>query len=117
MASNQDKLDGIIHTLTGGESRVKEAGPVYAAVTEAARDAAWIREAFTPGESGKRSAGSVVAQLARIEGQGAVIQNLVKALANVSGGESFDQAKLLAGIEKLLAEAVVKVDVTVEGAK
>lgn len=55
--------------------------------------------------------------LARIEGNTAVIQNLVKALANVSGGESFDQAKLLAGIEKLLAEAVVKVEVSVEGGK
>ena len=117
MATNQSMHKDIYYTLTGGEKGVKEAGPVFVAVTSAARDAAAILDTLTPGKSGVRNAGAVVAQLTRIESQGAVIQNLVKALANVSGGESFDQEKLLSGIEKLLADAVVKVEVSVEGAK
>lgn len=46
--------------------------------------------------------------LARLESTAGAIQNLVTALVRVSGGEPFDEAKLLAGIEattKAAAEA------------
>lgn len=100
MATNQSKHNDIHYTLTGGEQGVKEAGPVYVAVTSAARDAAKILDTLTPGKAGVRSAGLIVGMLARIESNTAVTQNLVKALAAVAGGESFDQEKLLAGISK-----------------
>lgn len=117
MATNQSKLDDVHYTLTGGEKGVKEIGPVFEAATGAFANSKAILDTLTPGKAGVRNAGLIVGMLARIESNTAVIQNLVKALANVSGGESFDQAKLLAGIEKLLAEAVVKVEVSVEGGK
>ena len=125
MAENQDKLNDVHYTLTGGEKGVKEAGPVYAAATEAARDAAWMRDTLTPGKTGVRSAGLVIGMLARIESNTAVTTNLIKALAAVSGGEAFDEAKLLAGVEASAkagtAAAIASIDTTVtfeqEGAK
>lgn len=117
MSTNQTKLNDVHYTLTGGEKGVKGIGPVYEAVTGTHSNTNAILDSLTPGKAGVRSAGLIVGMLSRIESNTAVIQSLVKALANVSGGESFDQAKLLAGIEKLLAEAVVKVEVSVEGAK
>ncbi|MET4061534.1 hypothetical protein ABIB35_003107 [Arthrobacter sp. UYP6] len=76
---------------------------------------------FRPGKSGAYHDGDLYGMLRRTESNTAVTAQLVSALKAVAGGESFDEAKLLAGIDHTvrtaIAEGVVKVDVTVEGAK
>lgn len=109
------------------DTKIKKMGAGAKGDTTVRGEIAWIadnfkalhslNDRFGAGKSGVRFDGDLYGMLRRTEGNTAVIQNLVKALANVSGGESFDQAKLLAGIEKLLAESVVKVEVSVEGGK
>lgn len=123
MATNQEKLNAVYETLTPGQATVKNAGDLFLKVTDAAKDAAWVRDAFTPGQAGVRHAGGLAALLARIEANtvttNAVVQNLVSAIQAVSGGATFDEAKLLDGIDKTvraaIAEAVVQVDVNIAG--
>lgn len=125
MASNQDKLNSVHHTLTPGAAGVKDAGDLWLKINGTQTDAAWLRNAFTPGAAGVRHAGHVIALLSKIDGQtaatGAVVQNLVSAIQAVAGGEPFDESKLLAGIDKTvraaIAEAVVQVDVNIAGGK
>lgn len=105
MATNQSMFNDIHHTLTNGQAGVKDVGPVFALASNAARDSAAILNSITSGVAGVRPAGYVAAQLGRIENNTVVIQNLVKALANVSGGAAFDEAKLLAGIDKTVRAA------------
>lgn len=123
MASNQEKLNTVHHTLTPGAAGIKDAGDLWLKIDGARTDAEWLRSALTPGAAGVRNAGFVIALLAKIDGQttatNAVIQNLVSAIQAVAGGAPFDQSKLLAGIDKTvreaIAEAVVQVDVNIAG--
>ena len=117
MASNQEKHDTIYHTLTRGEGGVKSAGEVFVAVTTAATDTAWLRDQLTGGEAGVRKAGGLISLLARIEANTAVTKELVGALKAVSGGQAFDEAKLLAGVQAAAeagtAAAIKSIDTTV----
>ena len=125
MASNPDKLDYIFETTTPGKEGFKHDGQLFGEAKWANRNSAALLNRFTPGQSGVRHDGDLFAMLRRTEAQTAVIPQLVKALANVSGGETFDEAKLLAGISKAVfdnakagaeagvANAVESIDTTV----
>ena len=115
--SNQTVFNESSASVLPGKEGVRHDGALFREAKGANKNSATLLDRFAAGKAGVRFDGDLYGMLRRIEGNTAVIQNLVKALANVSGGESFDQAKLLAGIEKLLAEAVVKVEVSVEAAK
>ena len=105
MATNQSMFNDIHYTLTNGQAGVKEAGPVFVAVINAARDSNAVLNSISSGIAGVRPAGHILLQLGRIEANTVVIQNLVSALANVTAGAAFDEAKLLAGIDKTVRAA------------
>lgn len=100
MATNPDKLNYLYETLTPGEEGRKHDGRAYTDLKWANRNSADLLNRFSGGIEGVRKQGDLLALLLRIEANTVVVQNLVKALANVSGGEEFDQEKLLAGISK-----------------
>ncbi len=52
----------------------------------------------------RQAAGGVQQARSEIQAQNAIIDNMAKALSAVSGGEAFDQAKLLAGVKKSAEE-------------
>lgn len=121
MADNQTKLDYLFETTTPGKSGFKHDGQLFAEAKWANKNSADLLNRFTPGQSGVRHDGDLFAMLRRTEYNTAVTAQLVSALKAVAGGESFDEAKLLAGIDKTvkqaIADGVVKVEVSVEGAK
>lgn len=133
MATNQSKLDYLYETLTPGEEKRKPDGRAYTDLKWANKNSADLLNRFSGGISKVRPQGDLLALLLRIEANTIVVQNLVKAIANVSGGEAFDQEKLLAGISKAVfdnskagaeagtAAAIEGIDTTVtikqEGAK
>lgn len=87
-----------------------------------------LNDRFGAGKAGVRFDGELFGMLRRTEAtsvtNAATIDNLVTALAKVSGGEKFDEAKLLAGIsaatkaafdDALKAAAPAEVTLKVEG--
>lgn len=104
MATNPQMLGYLFETTTPGKEGFKHDGELYTQAKWANKNSADLLNRFTPGQSGVRHEGDLYGILKRTEANTAVIQNLVKALANVSGGEKFDQAKLLEGIGKAVFE-------------
>lgn len=122
--SNQAKFDEASASVLPGKEGVRHDGALYKEAKWANKNSAdakkgvdVLMDRFAAGKAGVRFDGDLYGMLRRIDGNTVVITQLVSALRAVAGGESFDQEKLLAAIEKLLAEAVVKVEVSVEGGK
>ena len=112
------------------EEIVKKLDRVEAIATQTSKDAknthagVWKGGSYN-GQTFNYGILPIVAHSQRLEAENsAVIKNLISALAKVVGGEKFDEAKLLAGVKdsakagttEALAEGIVNVDVTVNGA-
>lgn len=113
------------------DTKIKKMGAGAKGDTTVRGEIAWIadnfkalhslNDRFGAGISGVRHDGDLYGMLRRTEYNTAVNTQLVSALKAVVGGETFDEAKLLAGIDKTVrkavADGVVKVEVSVEGGK
>lgn len=113
------------------DTKIKKMGAGAKGDTTLRGEIAWIADnfkalhslnaRFRAGKSGSWTEGDLYGILRRTEYNTAVTAQLVSALKAVAGGESFDEAKLLSGIDKTVrkavAEGVVKVEVSVEGGK
>lgn len=105
--SNQVKFDESADSVLPGKEGVRHDGALYRQAKDgriyaetAKNHLESLQDRWAAGKSGVRFDGELFGMLRRTEANTAVFQNLVKALANVSGGEKFDQDKLLAGIAK-----------------
>lgn len=119
--SNQEVFNEASASVLPGKQGVRHDGALFGEAKWANKNSADLLNRFTAGSTGVRHEGDLYGILRRTEYNTAVTAQLVSAIKAVAGGESFDEAKLLAGIDKTvrdaIADAVVKVDVTVEGAK
>lgn len=115
MATNQEKFNALYDSGTPGIDGVKFDGALYKQAKEAAASAnqaeatsGALLDRFTAGVPGVRFEGDLYGYLRRIEQvcitNTAVIQNLVAALANVTGGQAFSEARLMDGIAATLQE-------------
>lgn len=127
MADNQTKFNESTDSVLPGKEGVRHDGALYRQAkhanihAEAGKNAAEaLLDRFGAGKAGVRFDGDLFGMLRRTEYNTAVTAQLVSALKAVAGGESFDEAKLLAGIDKTVRDAMadtVKVEVSVEGGK
>lgn len=126
--SNQATFNEASASVLPGKTGVRHDGALFKqakfaneAATAASKSSAEMQGRFHPGAAGVRFEGDLYGILRRTEYNTAVTAQLVSALKAVAGGESFDEAKLLAGIDKTvrnaISEGVVKVEVSVEGGK
>lgn len=122
--SNQAKFDEASASVLPGKEGVRHDGALYKEAKWANKNSADLLNRLTPGKAGVRFEGDLYGILRRTEfntaQSNATIQALVGALKAVTAGESFDEAKLLASIDKTVRTAMadtVKVDISVEGGK
>lgn len=101
------------------DTKIKKMGGDAKGDTTVRGEIAWIADnfkalhnlnaRFRPGIAKVQTEGDLLGTLRRTEYNTAAsmasIENLVKALANVSGGQPFDEAKLLAGISDTTRKA------------
>ena len=112
------------HQVTPGIPGAKFEGPLFGNARKAAESSATLLDRLSAGKAGVRFEGDLYGILRRTEfntaASNATIQGLVGAIKAMSGGASFDEKKLLDGIDKTVRAAMadtVKVEVSVEGAK
>ncbi|WP_341394076.1 hypothetical protein [Arthrobacter sp. G119Y2] len=106
MSDNQAKFNEATDSVLPGKTGVRHDGSLFKqakfaneAATAANKTAGELLGRFHPGKAGVRFEGDLYGILRRTEYNTAVTHQLVSALKAVSGGETFDEAKLLAGIE------------------
>ena len=120
MADNQATFNEASGSVLPGKEGVRHDGALFKEAKWANKNSADLLNRWGAGQSGVRHDGDLYGMLRRTEHNTAVTAQLVAALQAVAGGEAFDEAKLLAGIDKTVRDAMadtVKVEVSVEGAK
>lgn len=103
---NLERFNAIWHSTTPGKEGVKHDGDLFKEAKWANKNSADLLNRLTPGKAGVRHEGDLYGILRRTEYNTAVNTQLVSALKAVSGGQAFDEAKLLAGIEKAVKAGV-----------
>lgn len=105
-AQNLARFNAIHDSVTPGKEGVKFDGALYEQAKWASANSAALVNRLTPGKTGVRHEGDLYGILRRTEANTAVTAQLVAALKSVSGGQAFDEAKLMAGIESAVKAGV-----------
>lgn len=132
---NLAQFKAVYASVTSGIEGVKHDGDLFKEAKWANKNSATLLNDFTPGKAGVRHEGHLYGILRRTEhnsaqamantaATNATIQALVGAIKALSGGQTFDEAKLLKSIEEttkasfaeaLKAAAPAEVTLKVEG--
>lgn len=114
MATKEEELNlaqfkEVYKQTTAGIPGAKFEGDLFGNARKGAANSATLLDRLTPGKSGVRFEGDLYGMMRRTEFNtaetNATIQGLVGAIKAMSGGQPFDEAKLLAGIGKTTREA------------
>lgn len=114
MATKEEELNlaqfkEVYAQTTPGIPGAKFEGGLFGNARKASEASATLLDQLTPGKSGVRFEGPLYGMLRRTEyntaATNATIQGLVGAIKAMSGGQAFDEAKLLDGISKTTREA------------
>lgn len=102
---NLSEFKAVYASVTKGVAGKKHDGDLYKEAKWANSNSASLVNDFAAGQAGVRHEGRLYGMLRRTEANTAVIPQLVGALKAVSGGEAFDEAKLLASIARVTKES------------
>lgn len=109
MSANEIKFHKGMDSVLPGEAGVRHDGDLFKEAKWGNKNSAALVNDFAAGQAGVRHEGRLYGIIRRTEyntaQSNAAIQGLVGAIKAMSGGQQFDEAKLLEGIGKATREA------------